>query len=164
MIRPFFMLSAFALSAAAACGQASVQVEPTTFEGPRPLAKQTATAVVRDYLEAWQSMSAALEQNRTDLLDRDFLGAAKEKLTETISEQAKQGISARYVERSHDIRITFYSPEGLSIQLIDNVDYDLQLFDHDKILATEPIHARSIAVLTPSEVRWKVRVLEAGPR
>jgi len=164
MIRPLLVVSALALSAFAASGQASIQVEPSTFQGPRPLAKQTAAAVVRDYLEAWQSMGAALDQNRPDLLDQDFLGAAKEKLMETISEQAKQGIHTRYQARSHDIQIIFYSPEGLSIQLTDNVEYDVQLLDHDKVVATEPLRARAIAVLTPSEVRWKVRVFETGPR
>lgn len=164
MIRPALAFSAITFLAAMASGQASVQVEPTTFQGPRPLARQTATAVVRDYLEAWQSMSAALQQNRPDLLNQDFVGAAKDKLTATISAQAKQGITTRWVARSHDVQIIFYSPEGLSIQLADNVDYDLELLDHDKVLATAPIHARTIAVLTPTEVRWKVRVLETGPR
>jgi hypothetical protein len=164
MVRPWLVLSAIAVWAAVASGQAGVQVEPTTFHGPRPLAKQTESAVVRDYLEAWQSMGAALGGNRVDLLDQDFVGAARDKLAQTIAAQVRQGISTRYVERSHDIQIIFYSPEGLSIQVADNVDYDLQLVDHDKVLATEPIHARAIAVLTPTEVRWKVRVLQAGPR
>jgi hypothetical protein len=164
MILRLLVFSALAWFAATASGQAAVQVEPATFQGPRPLARQTAAAVVRDYLEAWQSMSAALEQNRADLLDQDFVGDALEKLTGTVSAQAKQGIGTRYLERSHDIQIVFYSPEGLSVQLTDNADYDLQLLDHDKVVTTEPMHAHLIAVLTPTEVRWKVRVLQAGPR
>jgi hypothetical protein len=158
------LLAVWAVASGVAFGQATVQVEPVTFQGPRPLAKQTVSAVVRDYLDAWGSMSAAFEQNHADLLDEDFVGTAKEKLAGTIAEQARQGISTRYAARSHDIRILFYSPEGLSIQLSDNVDYDLELLDHDKVVSTQPILARYIAVLTPSEVRWKVRVLQSGPR
>jgi hypothetical protein len=83
--------------------------------------------VVRDYLEAWQTLS----------------------------------LRTHYQERSHDIKIIFYYPEGLSIQLVDYIQYDVQLLDREKVLATQPVQARYIAVLTPTEVRWKVRVLQA---
>jgi hypothetical protein len=120
--------------------------------------------VVRDYLRAWQSLSTALEQNRADLLNQDFVGAAKDKFAETIEEQAKLGIHTRYQERSHDISIIFYSPEGLSIQLVDNIEYDVQLLDHEKVQTTQLVRARYVAVLTPAEVRWRVRVLQAEPQ
>lgn len=164
MIRPTVIACILGASGALAAAQAIVKVEPTTFQGPRPLAKQTESAVVQDYLDAWRSLGAALEQNRADLLNQDFLGNARDKLAQTIVEQAKLGIRTRYEERSHDIQIIFYSPEGLSIQLADNIEYDVQLFDRDKLLATQPFHARYIAVLTPAEVRWKVRVLQAEPQ
>jgi hypothetical protein len=160
MIRPLpiFVLIA---SATIAAGQGSVKVEPTTLQGPRPLAKQTETSAIRDYLEAWQNLSAALDQNRPDLLNEGFVGTALAKFTATIDEQGKLGLHTRYQERSHDIKIIFYSPEGLSIQLVDNIEYDEQLLNQEKILATQPMHARYVAVLTPTEVRWKVRVLQA---
>jgi hypothetical protein len=91
------------------------------------------------------------------------VGTAKEKLTDTIQEQTRLGLSTRYQDRSHDIQIVFYSPEGLSIQLIDNVEYDMQLLDHDKIQTTQRVHARYNVVLTPAEVRWRVRVFQADP-
>jgi hypothetical protein len=143
--------------------QSAIRVEPTSVQGPRPLVKQTETAVIRDYLQAWQSVSAALEQNRADLLDRDFVGAAKDKLTDTIQEQAKLGLSTRYQDRSHDLQIVYYSPEGLSIQLIDNVEYDVEILDHDKVQTTQRVRARYIVVLTPAEVRWRVRVFQSQP-
>ena len=62
-----------------ASDQPRVRVEPTDSVGPRTLEKQTETAVVRDYLQAWHSLSGALEQNRVDLLNADFVGTAKEK-------------------------------------------------------------------------------------
>lgn len=147
--------------ATAAVAQASVHVQPYHLDGPRPLAAQTANAVIQDYLEAWQTLHESLGQNRVDALDRDFVGAAKDKLTETIQQQAKLGLHADYQDRSHDIQIVFYSPEGLSIELIDNVKYDQQVFDHDKVEATQHVSARYVVVLTPSETRWRVRVLQA---
>jgi hypothetical protein len=143
--------------------QAAVRVEPTDSVGPRTLEKQTETAVIRDYLQAWNSLSGALDQNRVDLLNRDFVGTAKEKLVETIREQAKLGIQTRYQDGKHDIQVVFYSPEGLSIQLVDTVEYDMQLLDHEKPLRTQHIRARYVAVLTPTEVQWKVRVFQAEP-
>jgi hypothetical protein len=164
MTRPLAILCCvLAVSGAFAADQGAVQVEPTMLHGPRPLAKQTESAVVRNYLDSWQSLAEAMNQNRADLLNEDFVGVAKEKLAATIDEQAKLGLHARYQERSHDIKIIFYSPEGLSIQLVDNIEYDVQLLDHEKVVATQPVHARYVAVLTPTEVRWKVRVLQAEP-
>jgi len=143
--------------------QAAVHVEPTNSVGPRTLEKQTEKAVVRDYLQAWRSMSGALEQNRADLLNADFVGTAKEKLTDTIREQAKLGIQTHYRDGAHDIQLVFYSPEGLSIQLVDTVEYDVQILDHEKLQATQHVRARYVAVLTPTEVQWKVRVFQAEP-
>jgi hypothetical protein len=157
------MCTVFAATFPLRADQSAVRVEPTNVQGPRPLVKQTETAVIRDYLQAWQSVSAALEQNRADLLDRDFVGAAKDKLTDTIQEQARLGLSTRYQDRSHDLQIVYYSPEGLSIQLIDNVEYDVEILDHDKVQTTQRVHARYIVVLTPAEVRWRVRVFQAQP-
>ena len=140
---------------------ATVNVAPSDLRGPRPLAPQTATAAVRDYMESWTAMKAALEQNRADLLNRDFVGTARDKLGATIREQAKAGIQTRYQDRSHDLKIVFYSPEGLSIQLVDNVQYEQQVIHDGKVLTTQPVRARYIVVLTPAEVRWRVRVLQA---
>jgi len=141
--------------------QPAVRVGPTNLVGPRPLEKQTETAVIRDYLQAWRSMSGALEQNRPDLLDPDFIGTAKEKLADTIREQATLGIHTRYQDSAHDLQLVFYSPEGLSIQLVDAVEYDVQILDRKALVTTQHVRARYVAVLTPTEVRWKVRVFQA---
>ena len=141
--------------------QPTVRVEPSDLQGPRPLQEQTAKAVVRDYLESWQSLSKALQQNRPDLLDRDFIGDAKEKLAGTIKEQAAAGLRTVYHDRSHDVKILFYSPEWLSVVLSDTVEYDVNVMNQDNSLATKQIHTRYIVVLTPSEVRWRVRIFQA---
>jgi hypothetical protein len=142
--------------------QPSVRIEHADSVGPRALEKQTEAAVIRDYLQAWSSLSDAFEQNRVDLLDRDFTGSAKDKLANTIREQAKLGIYTRYRASAHDLQLVFYSPEGMSIQLIDRVEYDVQIVDGKKAQATQHVRARYVAVLTPTEVRWKVRVFQAG--
>ncbi len=145
----------------AAAAQATVHVEPASFQGPRPLADQTAKAAIRDYIESWQSLNAALDGNRADLLDADFVGDAKDKLMAAIQEQSRLGIRTHYEDRAHDVQIVFYSPEGLSIELTDTVDYDVQLLDHDKSQGMQRVHMRYLVVLTPAELRWKVRVLQA---
>lgn len=117
--------------------------------------------MIRDYLKAWGALSRAFEQNRADLLDADFVGVAKEKLEDTIRDQVKLGIQTRYRDGEHDIQLVFYSPEGLSIQLVDTVEYDVQILDHEKSQTTQHVRARYVAVLTPTEVRWKVRIFQA---
>ena len=141
----------------------AVRVAPTDSVGPRALEKQTQAAVIRDYLEAWHSLNVAFEQNRPDLLDPNFVGIAKEKLTDTILDQSKLEIQTRYRDSSHDLQLVFYSPEGLSIQLVDTVDYDVQVLDHGKLQTTQHVRARYVAVMTPTEVRWKVRIFQAKP-
>jgi hypothetical protein len=161
-IGQILLLSAMttALSAFAA-DEPSVHVQQPHLQGPRELQETTAKAVIQNYLDSWQSMGKALNQNRPDLLDRDFVGSAKEKLAATIKQQAAAGVSTTYRDRSHDVQILFYSPEGLSIQLADDVEYDVQLSSGGKSLGTQQVKTRYIVVLTPSEVRWRVRIFQA---
>lgn len=157
-----FLLVVCALATVSGLGsaQATVRVKPANVEGPRILEPETAAAAIRNYLQAWQTMNAALDRNRADLLDQDFVGTAKDKLAETVRSQAAIGIRSRYQDRVHEIQIVFYSPEGLSIELTDTVDYDVQIFDHDQAQAAARLRARYTAILTPSEVRWRVRVFQ----
>jgi hypothetical protein len=163
MTRALLLLFALLPSLAAPAQQSHVRVEPDRLQGSRQPDDQTRMAVVRDYLEAWQSLRAALEQNRAELLDHDFVGAAKDKLSGTIRDQVTLGISTRYVDQSHDVQIVFYSPEGLSIQLIDTMQYEVEVVDHGKVQAKQHATTRSIVVMTPSEVRWRVRILQEQP-
>jgi hypothetical protein len=165
MLRPLLILCALAGTAPGITpAQATVRVEPANLQGPRHLEEQTATEAIRDYLESWQSLSAALEQNRADLLDADFVGTAKDKLKETIQEQLAIGLSTHYQDRAHDVQIVFYSPEGLSIELTDTVEYDVEVLDRHKIKTRQNVSARYVIVLTPAEVRWRVRVFQSVPR
>jgi hypothetical protein len=155
--------SVLAMTFSLRADQPSVRVEPPNLQGPRQLNEETKAAVVRDYLEAWQSVGAALQQNRADLLNRDFIGTAKDRLSDTIHDQVTMGISTRYLDLSHDLQIVFYSPEGLSVQLVDNVEYAVQILDHGKAQTTQKMRARYVVVMTPAEVRWRVRIFQAEP-
>lgn len=142
--------------------QPSIHVEPPQLQGSRPVEKQTEAAVIRDYLQSWKSLQTALDQNQAAVLDAYFVGTAREKLANTIDEQAKLGIHVHYQERTHNLQIVFYSPDGLSIQLVDTVEYEEQVLAKDKVLATKPIRERYLVVMTPSEVRWRVRIFQAA--
>lgn len=153
----FFAFSAFGAD------QGDVKVEPSHLTGPRPLQPQTASAAVRDYLESWQAMQKAFDQNNVDLLQEDFTGTAAQKLSDAIKEQLSAGVQTQYQVRSHDIKIVFYSPDGLSIQIVDNVEFNQQISANNKVQASQQVHARYVVVLTPAEVRWRVRVFQAEP-
>ena len=161
-----FLIFCIALTSASAdmTAQAAVRIEAPNLQGSRPLQEQTGRTAIQDYLQSWQVLATALEQNRADLLDPDFVGSAKDALTVTIQQQTALGISTRYQDRSHDLQIVFYSPDGLSIELTDNVEYDVQLLDQGRVKTTQHLSARYLIVLTPAEVRWRVRVLQATPR
>jgi hypothetical protein len=161
-MRRVLFITAFALCAysASLAAQSSIHVEPAHLDGPRELAEQTEQGVIRDYLAAWQTLQIALDQNQPDLLNKDFVGTAKDRLADTVHQQVSAGIHSRYKDRSHNLQIVFYSPEGLSIQLTDTVDYDVQVFNGDKQISTQQVHARYIVVMTPAEVRWRVRVFQ----
>jgi hypothetical protein len=159
------ILVAWAVSSVAfalAPDAAEVHVQPPHLDTPRPLNDRTREAAIRDYLESWKAMTEALAQNRPALLDADFAGTAKDQLTATIQQQAALGIRTRYQPLSHNIQIVFYSPEGLSIQLVDNIEYGVQILNTNKVLTAQQVHARYIAVLTPTEVRWRVRLFQAA--
>ena len=164
MLKSFVILCASFVAASGLGGaQPDVRVSTASLNAPRPLNNETRDAAIRDYLQSWQSLSEALGQNRADLLDADFVGTARDRLASTIQDQAALCLSTRYLDRSHHIQVLFYSPEGLSIELADTVAYDVQVTDHGKQLTSQPESARYVVVLTPSEVRWRVRVLQAVP-
>jgi hypothetical protein len=151
------ILVAVPLSAA---GQPDVHVEPMDAVGPRPVEKQTQSSVVRDYLLAWKTLGNAMAQNRVDLVDAYFVGLAKGKLADTIRQQQKLGMHVRYRDKSHKIKVVFYSPEGLSIQLVDDVEYEVDVLYGGESLGSERVRARYIVVLTPAESKWKVRIFQ----
>jgi hypothetical protein len=163
MLRSAIIFAIAVGSASLALAQAAVRVESPDPNGTRTLRDQTASAAIRNYVQAWEGFHSAFEQNRVDLLNRDFIGTAKDKLSDTIEQQKALGIRMSYQDRSHDIKIVFASPEGLSLELVDDVEYDVQLIDHDKPGAVQHIKSRYVAVMTPTETKWQVRAFQAIP-
>ena len=157
----FTILSAGAVSGSTQAPQ--VRIEPSIPSISSKLQEQTRDAVIRDYLHSWSAMSAAFEQNRAVLLEAEFVGVAKEKMTNAILQQTRLGIRTRYTVRSHDLQLKFFSSEGLSVELTDKVVYDFQIIDQGKVIATQQMISTYVVVLTPAETRWRVRVFQAIP-
>lgn len=144
--------------------QPSVHIRPDNNWSSRKVESQTHQSVIRDYLESWQALHTAFASNNAAVLRHDFVGIAHEKLSASIGEQAKAGLQSDYCATTHDLQIIFYSPDGLSIQLLDNVSYRVSVREHGKPVATHQFHARYVAVLTPSATRWMVRIFQADPQ
>jgi hypothetical protein len=128
---------------------------------PRQVEEATQQAIVRDYGKAWQNMSAALEQNRADLLAASFTGFAKDKLTQAIDDQKKDGLKRKYIDRGHKLQVVFYSVEGSAMELRDTAQVEIQYMDGSKVVHSEQATVNYVALLTPTENSWKVRMLEA---
>ncbi|MGE0404743.1 MAG: hypothetical protein AB7O65_00455 [Candidatus Korobacteraceae bacterium] len=131
--------------------------------GPREMQEATRQSIARAYGRAWETLSRALAENREDLLDSAFLGSARDALVQLVRHQKATGIRQRYVDRGHKAEVLFYSPEGLSVQLRDRAQFELQVLDGESVVHREQVTVSYIALLSPTEVTWKVRVLQAVP-
>jgi hypothetical protein len=129
----------------------------------RPVEALTRKSIARDYARAWRSLAQAMEQNRADLIDNDFVGVAEEKFAAAVAGQAKAGLHTRYIDHGHKLDVLFYSPEGLSIELRDTAQLERQVLDGDKVVHSENLTLHYISLMTPTEVRWKVRLLQEVP-
>lgn len=152
----------FPVLASLAIAEANVRVDASMPASPRPLEPQTEHAAVQDYLQSWKAMDLAFRQNRSDALAQDFVGGAMSQLSNAIKEQSALGIQTRYRDISHDIHFLFYSPEGMSIEFTDVVKFNLQVFDRGRLVSSKVESTRYLVVMTPSEVRWSIRVFQAG--
>lgn len=150
----------FAGLVAFAIAQPTVRVNASMPGSPRPLESQTESAAVKDYIQSWKAMDLAFEQSRTDILAQDFVGGAMEQLSHTIKEQTTLGIRTHYQDISHDIQFLFYSPEGMSIEFTDLVKVNVQVFDRGRLISSKIESTRYLVVMTPSEVRWSIRVFQ----
>ena len=137
----------------------SVQLNADNGTG-KSLEDLTRKAVARDYAKAWSTLGRSLDANRADLIEGDFVGVAQDKLAASVEQQSKAGLHRRYVDHGHKVDVLFYSPEGTSMQLRDTAQLEIQLMEGDKVLHSENVTRRYISVMTPTEVRWKVRVLQ----
>jgi hypothetical protein len=137
----------------------SVQLNADNGAG-KPLEDLTRNAVTRDYARAWSTLARAMDTSNTNLIDGDFVGVAADKLTAGIEQQAKAGLHRRYIDRGHRVDVLFYSVDGASMQLRDTAQLEIQLMDGSKVLHSDNVTRQYISLMTPTEVRWKVRVLQ----
>lgn len=163
MLKTISILCVLLVTSFARGTESDVRIEPPDRSGTRSLKEMTASTAIQNYLQAWQSFRRAFEQNSVDSLQQDFVGIAKDKLSDTIRQQSALGIRSSYQDEKHDIQVTFYSPEGLSLELIDKVEFDVRLLGKNVTQATEHVRSKYIVVMTPAETRWKVRVFQAEP-
>jgi hypothetical protein len=131
--------------------------------GPRRIEQKTGETVTRDYALAWQDLADSLESNRTDLLNDHFTGGAKERLRQRISEQQKTGVRTRYVDHGHQVKAVFYSPDGGEMQLQDQAQIEVQVFDGQKMIYSDSTTSKYLVLMTPGADRWYVRSLETVP-
>ncbi len=130
---------------------------------PRDVEDQTRESIARDYGKAWQSLERALEDNRPDLLNTDFVGYAQEHWLQTVGAQKASGFSRHIVDHGHQVQVVFYSADGSAIQLRDTAQLQVQYRDGSKVLHSESLTRHYLVLMTPAENRWKVRVLQEIP-
>jgi hypothetical protein len=130
---------------------------------PRILEQATGESLVREYATAWKNLATSLDENRTDLLNDDFAGTAKDRLTEQIAAQKKNGLHQHTVDHGHQVDAVFYSTDGSAIELRDTAQLEIQVLDGGKIVASNEATVHYLAVLTVADGRWKVRELVAVP-
>jgi hypothetical protein len=140
----------------------SVKLDASQIQ-PRPLEQLTGQAIVRTYSNAWKNMETALAENREDIIDESFVGYAHDKLLAQVKAQQSKNLSTRYVDHGHQVQATFYSPEGSAVELQDTASLEIQLLDGDKVVASQNVTRKYVAIVTVVEDTWKVRVLDAVP-
>jgi hypothetical protein len=128
--------------------------------GAREVEDQTQNAIKREYAAAWKNMAEAVEQNRVDLVDQNFVGAERDRLRRQIEQQRKNGMSSQLKDISHKVEFAFYSPEGTAIELRDTVELEQQTLDGSKQVHSESTTQKYIVIFTLVEDRWKVRTLQ----
>lgn len=148
----------------AAPSDSSIQVKIDTSQAtPRDVEDQTQQSIIRDYGKAWQSLEQALENNRADALNANFVGYARDRWGGTISEQAKAGMSRRVQDRGHQLQVVFYSVEGSAMELRDTAQFEIQYLDGGKVVHSERVTGHYMVLMTPAENSWKVRILQEVP-
>lgn len=135
----------------------------TSKAAPREVEDQTKDGIARDYGKAWQALEQALEENRTDLLNSDFVGYAQDRWLQAVKAQKAAGLSRRIVDQGHHVQVIFYSPDGSAMQLRDTAQLEIQYRDGSKVVHSEKLSAQYLVLMTPAENSWKVRVLEEIP-
>jgi hypothetical protein len=127
---------------------------------PRPIEQLTGTTIARHYALAWRDLAEALESGRAQGIGEEFVGYAKDRLMQRIVEQNQTGVHVRIVDHGHHLKAVFYSMDGTAMQLLDQAQLEIQIFDGSKLLDTQNAPHEYIVLMTPGADRWYVRDLE----
>jgi hypothetical protein len=127
---------------------------------PRPIEELTGTTIARHYALAWHDLALGFESDQADGLDEEFVGFARDRLTQRIDEQKQTGMHVRILDHGHHLRAVFYSMDGTAMQLADHVQLEIQTFDGNKLVDTQNSPHDYIVLMTPGADRWYVRDLQ----
>ncbi|MGA7294600.1 MAG: hypothetical protein WBW85_18855 [Terriglobales bacterium] len=127
---------------------------------PRPIEELTGTAIARYYALAWHDLAMALESNQPDELGDEFVGFAKDRFTQRIAAQKQTGVHIQIVDHGHHLRALFYAADGTAMQLLDQAQLEIRIYDGNKLLDTENAPQEYMVLMTPGADRWYVRDLE----
>jgi len=117
--------------------------------------------VSHDYAQAWQDLALCLEENRTDLLDDYFTGEVKRRLAQRVRAQKASNLRTRYSDGGHKVKAVFYSADGGEMQLEDEAQLEVRVFDGDKLISTSTAKQKYLVLMTPGSDRWYVRFLQS---
>lgn len=157
------LLAAMAFSAAGYSQSGPTVVLNADDLGPRAIEQLTGTNITRAYSNGWQAMEQALEQNRPELLNDQFTGFAKDRLSQRIGDQQRNGLHVKIVDGGHRVKALFYSLDGDAMQLMDDAQLEVQIFDGSRLIYSESTQHQYLVLMTPGADRWYIRYLEQAP-
>ena len=157
-----FLIMSLPQTAGSATAGASIELN-TTGAAPREIEETTKTSVERDYANAWQSMSQALDSGDAAQLDHYWTGVAREKLLQLAKDEKHENLRVHYVDHSHKLQAVFYPTDGSALLLHDVVEGELEILDGGKVVETQPFTQKYVVLMTPGQDRWFVRVFESVP-
>ena len=156
----FLLVGAFTLSGMAqTLPKVSLDADSLS---PRAIEPLTETNIARDYAIAWKDLSQALAQNRADLLNEQFTGFAHDRWKERIADQQRNGLRTEIVDNGHKLKAIFYSLDGGAMQLQDEAQIQIQVFDGSRLIDTQDASQKYIVLMTPGSDRWYVRSMDPG--
>ena len=131
--------------------------------GPRQVEDTTQRAIVRDYSAAWQAIATALANNNPAPLRQNFAGFALDQLAQRVKDQQADGVKTRIIDHGHKVDAIFYSKDGSAMQLRDMASIETQVLEGETVIHSDQAQMQYFVVMTSTEDRWKLRVLESSP-
>ncbi|HEV2990947.1 MAG TPA: hypothetical protein VG759_21085 [Candidatus Angelobacter sp.] len=131
--------------------------------GPREVEDTTQKAIVRDYSSAWQAVATALANNDIAPLRQNFVGFALDQFTQRVKDQQSSGLKTRIIDHGHKVDAIFYSKDGSAMQLRDTASIETQMLEGNTVIHSDQSQIQYYAIMTSTEDRWKLRVLESVP-